>query len=1065
MQWASQGIGFVQMFRSFIEKSSRRRHVRAHALAEQLEARRLLTALPAGFTEALVADGLGTPTAMAFAPDGRVFIAQQSGEIKVIKNLQLLGTNFAEVDEDSSGERGVLGITLDPTFGQPGGDDYLYVYYVSIAGDKLLSRFRADGDVASSEGEQVLADFGSIHNAIWHMGGAINFGADGKLYVAIGDHVDAPSAQSLDNLQGKILRLNKDGSVPTDNPFYNETTGINRSIWALGLRNPFTTAWQPTSAGGRFYINDVGADSWEEIDEGIAGANYGWPTTEGDFDPLEYPDYTRPIYAQYHDVGSCIVGGAFYETSGANDFPAEYHGQYFFGDFTGHFIRTLDPQTHAYDTFATGTDWITGLGLAPDGSIWYSSRGSPETSDAAGKIYVIQYVPDQAPLITQQPKSQVIAVGEPVTFSVSATGASPFTYQWQRNGIDIDGATSDSYTIPAVSFADSGAGFRCIVSNSIGTSVSVAATLTVANTTRPVPTITAPVAGTLYTAGDEIFYSGIGIDEQDGTLPASAFTWQVDLHHDEHYHSLIPPTSGATSGSFVIPTTGETSDNVFYRITLTVTDSQGFSESTYRDVLPRKATLSLRTNIDGMTLLLDGQTKAVPLDVLGVQGMSRTLEAPLTQTIDGITYEFVAWSDGGDPLHEITFPSSDATYIASYRVAPPEDLMLNGTGADDAWLLRLNAAGTKLLAWHNVPDTGPPTLQIPTIAINSLTINGLGGDDTLTLDLANGAFNGIHSITFDGGADGSPAGDTLRFVGTNSDDTFDLAGSYVLVGKVAVEHDNVERLIIDAGNGDDTVNVNGDVDLVPVLDSTGGDNLIAFFGGTHDLDHDLAADAPGIRVAVHNDAVVNVSSTQHLESLTMTGSAHLNFVSGSNAVLFTRGLSLDAHATLDLGNNDMIVETPDASAAAQMLELIRAAIFTGRDGGSWLGDGITSSAARLNKLGNTTLGAMLSGEFDSIYGSAALFHGIDPDASAVLVKYTYYGDANFDGRVNFDDYVRIDIGFASHATGWTNGDFNMDGVVNFDDYVLIDIAFNTQSSPLRRLPVRGTGRTISSFSR
>jgi hypothetical protein len=143
----------------------------------------------------------------------------------------------------------------------------------------------------------------------------------------------------------------------------------------------------------------------------------------------------------------------------------------------------------------------------------------------------------------------------------------------------------------------------------------------------------------------------------------------------------------------------------------------------------------------------------------------------------------------------------------------------------------------------------------------------------------------------------------------------------------------------------------------------------------------------------------------------------------------------------------MIVDYTGASQLAAVQALINSA----RSGGTWLGGGgITSSAARNNPAHNTTLGAMEASDFKFLYGAAATFDGQAVDNSEVLVKYTYYGDADFNGKVNFDDYVRIDNGFNNHRSGWLNGDFDGNGVVNFDDYVLIDLALNTQSGTLRR---------------
>src|SRR5688572_11584073 len=127
---------------------------------ESLEQRTLLTSLPPGFSEVQVATGLSTPTAMAFTPDGRMFITQQSGEIRVLKNGQLLPQNFATVPANFYGERGLLGIAIDPTFGQPGGDSYIYVYYTANDGPFIrnrVSRFAANGDSAAGS-EEVLID-------------------------------------------------------------------------------------------------------------------------------------------------------------------------------------------------------------------------------------------------------------------------------------------------------------------------------------------------------------------------------------------------------------------------------------------------------------------------------------------------------------------------------------------------------------------------------------------------------------------------------------------------------------------------------------------------------------------------------------------------------------------------------------------------------------------------------------------------------------------------------------------------------------------------------------------
>src|SRR5215216_5559554 len=230
--------------------------------------------LPAGFTETAI-NGLSNPTAMEIAPDGRIFVCQQGGSLRVIENGVLLATPFVTLSVDANGERGLLGIAFDPNFAS---NNFLYVYYTvsTTPRHNRLSRFTANGDVAVPGSETVILELDNLTTATNHNGGAIHFGPDGKLYVAVGENANGANAQTLSNRLGKMLRINSDGSIPTDNPFFNTATGANRSIWALGLRNPFTFAFQPGTT--TMYINDVGNTTWEEVNVGQAGKNYGWPT-------------------------------------------------------------------------------------------------------------------------------------------------------------------------------------------------------------------------------------------------------------------------------------------------------------------------------------------------------------------------------------------------------------------------------------------------------------------------------------------------------------------------------------------------------------------------------------------------------------------------------------------------------------------------------------------------------------------------------------------------------------------------------------------------------------------
>jgi glucose/arabinose dehydrogenase len=332
--------------------------------------------LPAGFTESQFGSNFnGTPTAMAFAPDGRLFVCLQTGQLRVIKSGSLLAAPFVSLTVDSSGERGLLGVAFDPNFTS---NHFVYVYYTTPAVPihNRISRFTANGDVAAAGSEFVLADLDNLSSAQNHNGGAIHFGPDGKLYVGVGENANSANAQTLNNRLGKILRYNSDGSIPTDNPFFNMATGANRAIWALGLRNPFTFAFQPGT--GRLFINDVGQSAWEEINDGIAGSNYGWPTCEGVCSPAN-ANFRDPLFQYGHGSGNtagcAIVGGAFYNPP-VNQFPSSYLGKYFFADLCNNWIRLFDPATGTASGFATGLNTPVDLQIGPDGCLYYLQRGN-----------------------------------------------------------------------------------------------------------------------------------------------------------------------------------------------------------------------------------------------------------------------------------------------------------------------------------------------------------------------------------------------------------------------------------------------------------------------------------------------------------------------------------------------------------------------------------------------------------------------------------------------------------------------------------------------------------------
>jgi glucose/arabinose dehydrogenase len=662
--------------------------------------------LPGGFAETRIATGIDSPTAMAFAPDGRVFVAQQSGALRVIKNNMLLSQPFVSLSVNSSGERGLLGVAFDPNFASNG---FVYVYYTTSTSPvhNRLSRFTASAanpDVAAAGSETQILNLPNLSSATNHNGGAIHFGTDGKLYVAVGENANGSNSQSLSTTLGKVLRINADGSIPSDNPFLGQTTGINQSIWAMGLRNPFTFAVDRTN--GRIHINDVGQDSWEEVNLGAAGANYGWPQIEGP-NPAGVAGRTYPIH-DYQNAGSncAIVGAAFYRPTTLT-FPAEYAGRYFFGDYCGGFIRMLSPPNYSTSAgFATGIGALADIQVHADGSLWYLARDG-------GQVFRVQYTADTAPSIATQPSNVTVAAGQAATFSVTASGSAPLQYQWQRNGVNIPNANAASYSFTTTA-NDNGAMFRVIVSNSAGSATSNAATLTVLTNIAPTARITTPANGTNYRGGQTFTFSGTGSDPEDGTLPPSAFTWRVDFHHDDHTHPHLAPTSGITSGTLTIADRGETSANVFYRLYLTVRDSSGLTNTTSVDLRPLTSVVRIESNVAGAQLTLDGSPITAPFSFTGVEGIIRTLGVVTPQTSGGTTYDFVSWSDGGQATHEIATPADDTTYDALFQPAASSTIFSDDFEAARGWTITPGASPAITGQWQR----GDPQ---PT-AFNGITV-------------------------------------------------------------------------------------------------------------------------------------------------------------------------------------------------------------------------------------------------------------------------------------------------------------------------------------------------------
>ena len=681
---------------------------------EQLEERRLMATLPSGFTESVVASNLTSPITMDIEASGRIWVAYQDGRIEVIENDVLLPTPAIQLDCDGTGERGLQGIELDPHFEHNG---YIYVYYTAahnqagqLASHNRLSRLTVDPTTENTiiPGSEVIllelpefSTFPTNQSPIWHMGGAIHFLPDDTIAVQVGDHLNNSIVQNNNAPLGKILRVNKDGTAPTDNPFYNaaDTNPPGGSdwngnapgyvdwidyVWASGLRNPFSGDVDPVT--GQYFVNDVGEGSWEEINDAtVAGRNFGWPTTEGNFNPTTFPTFTNPVLAYSHSEDAAITGGAFY-SGVVQQFPAQYDGAYFYSQFTAGRIRYFDPSNPGGAmTFATGAQFPMNIEIAADGSLYYIVRGAGAGGApgiGTGKIFKIQYAAAIAPQIVSHPSSTLASVGYDASFTVSVSGTPPLEYQWQRhNGVqfvDISGATASTLNLNDVSLADDNAQFRVVVTNDFGSATSNVAVLDVTSDTPPTPVIDLPVASLKYRAGDTIQFSGHALDTEDGSLAAAQLTWQVDFHHGTHAHPFMPPTSGITGGQFTIPVIGETASDVWYRLRLIATDSAGLTTETFRDVVPEESDFVVLNNLGGGNVLVDGQTKQAPHEVTGVVNVQRSIEAPLKQGVGDKSGVFVQWLDGTtDRERTIATPEDDTAYIALYEDAPATAVFLS----------------------------------------------------------------------------------------------------------------------------------------------------------------------------------------------------------------------------------------------------------------------------------------------------------------------------------------------------------------------------------------------------
>jgi glucose/arabinose dehydrogenase len=398
-----------------------------------------------GFVSETIADGLSAPTDFAFAPDGRIFITEKSGAVRIFKDGELVPDPFVELTVNRFHERGLLGLALDSQFDTNG---YVYLYYVvenspdSNSGPKTaqLLRVTADGDVAlPGSGLAVLgtivgdpsqpscSDFPVGTDCIpadgpSHNGGGLRFASDGTLLLSIGDAEQFWPAQDLDSLSGKIVRINPDGSAPPENPFFTgDPQAVRSKVWAYGLRNPFRFGVQPGS--DLPFIADVGS-SWEEINVGTAGANFGWPCysntkPERGGQLCQKLDAagtaTPPLYAYSRESGAAVMAGVFYQ--GVN-YPALFQDAFFFGDYVRNSISSLkvDAENNLIPGSVTevilDADGPVDFEIGPEGNVYYLSINTGELRRIRYVTITPTITPTETPTPTATPTPSSIPTAQ-----------------------------------------------------------------------------------------------------------------------------------------------------------------------------------------------------------------------------------------------------------------------------------------------------------------------------------------------------------------------------------------------------------------------------------------------------------------------------------------------------------------------------------------------------------------------------------------------------------------------------------------------------------------------------
>ncbi|WP_343617970.1 PQQ-dependent sugar dehydrogenase [Flavobacterium sp.] len=619
---------------------------------------------------AVIKEGL----ALEQSSDGRIFIAERGGIVKVFQN-NAVSTVFT-VNTVTDNEQGLLGITLHPDFATNG---YIYVFYSINDGTVIrhrIERVQIDNtnQVVSRQEILLLEPIGGG----FHNGGDLKF-FNGYLYVTVGDSQQNTNAQDLDTYKGKILRITENGLPAPGNPYYGSGSVQRQSIWVYGFRNPWRLVANPKA--NKLFVLDVGT-SWEEINE-ISNPtirNYAWGHPQGgDGKQTETNLFTNPIFTYATgSIGNALTNGVLYNP----DVPRypNMDGKFIIKDFVRNAIRYFDPNIAdpvSTEFYSAPQQQALGMMLGNDGYIYYCAYGNN------GSLIKLDYIETAAPTIVNHPLSQSIMETNPVTFTVSASGTG-LTYQWLFNNNPINGATGASYTIANVTNANAG-DYKVVVTNTAGNITSNPATLTVTPfSNKPTVSIVSPLPSLKWNADDVVHFEATATDVEDGTLPASAFSWSIDLFHEDipgagHSHPGASP-QGVKSGDFTASNQGEKTPNVWYRFTIKVTDSNGLTATDFVDIKPNLVDVTVTSSPVPLNLEFNQKPVTAPSTKQVVANAAlQTLNAPTPQYIDNIRYDFDHWSQGGMANQTFKAPAAGTiTYTAFYNATTLQNAPYQG---------------------------------------------------------------------------------------------------------------------------------------------------------------------------------------------------------------------------------------------------------------------------------------------------------------------------------------------------------------------------------------------------